>query len=111
MVMEALELHKRFPYAVCGHLLFLSASEAMRPNKAFGNVLGEAVALLTNISGRLRPDEPPEIYEAMGILLFEPGSGVAVDLAPQGIPEDLMAATYCERLVKAFQRRNPFFRE
>ncbi|MGA7979385.1 MAG: hypothetical protein WCA32_04065, partial [Chromatiaceae bacterium] len=23
MVMEALELHRRFPYAVCGHLLFL----------------------------------------------------------------------------------------
>jgi hypothetical protein len=75
MAMEALELHKRFPFAVCGHLLFLSTAETALPNKAFGTVLGEAVALLFTISGRGRPDEAPEVYEEMGILLLKPVIG------------------------------------
>ncbi len=111
VVMEALELHKRFPYAVCGHLLFLSRSEVGRGNQAFGTVLAEAVALLSGITGRRRPDEPAELYEAMGILLFEPGDPTSVVWAPEGVPAELTAETYCERLVAAFHRRNPFFRE
>jgi hypothetical protein len=110
MVMEALELHKRFPFAVCGHLLFLGASEAARPSKAFGTVLGEAVALTSGISGRQRPDESPEIYETMGILLFDPGDPDSLDVAPLGVPERLQAQGYCERLVAAFHARNPFHR-
>ena len=110
MVMEALELHKRFPYAVCGHLLFLSASETKRSSKAFGTVLGEAVALTGGITGRKRPDEAPEIYETMGILLFEPGEPDSVDTTPEGVPDHLQAREYCERLVAAFRSRNPFYR-
>jgi hypothetical protein len=110
-VMEALELHKRFPYAVCGHLLFLSGSECAKPNRAFGTVLGEAAALLGGIAGRRRPDEPAELYEAIGIVLIEPGQPNWVDVAPEGVPEALQAATYCERLVASFHQRNPFYRE
>lgn len=109
-VMEALELHKRFPYAVCGHLLFLSRSECAKRNQAFGTVLGEAVALLGGIAGRRRPDEAAEFYEAIGVVLLEPGVSDSVDLAPEGLPEDLQAATYCERLAVTFHQRNPFYR-
>lgn len=111
MVMEALELHKRFPYAVCGHLLFLGQQESARISHAFGTVLGEAQALLAGITGRARPDEAPEVYEAMGILLIEPGKPGSVDLHPSGVPDHLSASTYCERLVETFRRRNPFIGE
>jgi hypothetical protein len=109
MAMEALELHKRFPFAVCGHVLFLSAAETGLPNKAFGTVLGEAVALLSTISGRERPDQAPEIYEEMGILLLRPGDPASLDLAPAGVPANLQAASYVERMLERFKRRNPFY--
>jgi len=109
MVMEALELHKRFPYAVCGHFFFVGRTESSRSSKKFGTVLGEAVALLQNISDRRRPDESPELYEALGIMVVDPGDPASVDLAPTAVPEGLWAATYCERLVDIFHHRNPFF--
>lgn len=108
MVMETLELHKRFPYAVCGHLLFLGRDDAMKSSNAFGTVLGEAVALLKGITGRIRPDDSAELYEVMGILLLEPGDPSSVDLRPKGVPDHLTAEAYCERLVDAFRQRNPF---
>lgn len=111
VVMEALELHKRFPYAVCGHLIFLGRSEVARRSTAFGTVLGEAITLFGGITGRVRPDESAEVYEALGIILIEPGDPSLVDLSPDGIPEHLHGATYCERMVAAFKRRNPFWFE
>lgn len=111
MVMEALELHKRFPYAVCGHLLFLGRTESGRSSRAFGTVLGEAAVLLQGIVGRQRPDEAAEVYEAMGVVLLDPGDPASLDLAPAGLPEELHGISYCERLVASFHARNPFFRE
>jgi hypothetical protein len=110
IVMEALELHKRFPYAVCGHLIFLARSEAGRPSRAFGTVLGEAAMLLSGITGRRRPEEAAEVYEGIGVLLFDPGEPDSLDLSPAGLPENLWADTYCERLAEAFKIRNPFFK-
>lgn len=109
MVMEPLELHKRFPYAVCGHLFFLAKTESSYESKKFKTVLGEAVALLSAITGRERPDEVPELYETMGIMLFDPGRPDSLELAPKGIPEHLQAHGYCERLISIFHKRNPFF--
>jgi hypothetical protein len=109
MVMEALELHKRFPYAVCGHLFFIGHTEAHYASKKFGTVLGEAIALLSLISGRIRPDEPPELYETMGIMLLEPGDPDSVSLSPEEVPEHLRADRYCERLSHQFTARNPFY--
>jgi len=83
MVMEALELHKRFPYAVCGHCFFIGKREAEKSSHKFGTVLGEAVALLSMISGRERPDDAPELYETMGILLIEPGDPDSLPLLSQ----------------------------
>jgi len=109
MVMEALELHKRFPYAVCGHLFFLGRREAYLPSKRFGTVIGEAVALLSMISGRARPEDAPELYETMGILVLEPGDPASVELTPIGVPASLAAAGYLERLIGVFNQRNPFY--
>lgn len=109
MVMEALERHKRFPYAVCGHLFFLGRDEARRPSKRFGTVLGEAVALLSLISGRERPEDAPELYETMGIMLIEPGERDSIEIAPLEVPAHLRAEGYCDRLVQYFNARNPFF--
>lgn len=109
IVMEALELHKRFPYAVCGHLLFLGQSDVARPSRNFGTVLGEAVALMSAIVGRQRPDEAAEVYEVLGILTLEPGDPGSLDLAPAGVPPHLCALGYCERLAERFRLRNPFY--
>jgi hypothetical protein len=109
MVMEALELHKRFPYAVCGHLFFLGRNEALKAGSKFGTTLGEAVALLSTITGRERPEDAPELYETMGILLLEPGEPDSVDLEPKGVPPELCAAGYCDRLAGIFHSRNPFY--
>jgi len=109
MVMEALELHKRFPYAVCGHFFFLGKSESGTVSRKVGTILGEAVALLSLISGRRRPEDAPELYESMGIVLIDPGVPESVDMTPTDVPEELHAATYCERLVGHFHSRNPFY--
>ena len=109
MAMEALELHKRFPYAICGHFFFMGRDEVMLPSRRFGTVLGEAVALLSLISGRNRPDDVPEIYETIGIALFNPGEPESLDTSAESIPENLHAANYCDRLVRAFNARNPFY--
>ena len=108
MVMEALELHRRFPYAVCGHLFFLGKSESARPSKKFGTVLGEAAVLMSGISDRRLPTDAPELYEAMGIMMFNQGDPESLDMAPGEVAPSLHAATYARRLADAFNRRNPF---
>lgn len=109
MVMEALELHRRFPYAVCGHFFFLGKTASACSSKKFGTVLGEAAVLLSGIAKRRLPTDAPELYEEIGILLLDPGDADSLDLAPQSVPPELHAATYPQRLVDAFNRRNPFY--
>jgi len=109
MVMEALELHRRFPYAVCGHLFFLGSTESALPSKKFGTVLGEAAVLMSGISNRRLPTDAPELYEELGILLFDPGDADSLDLAPASVPPELHAITYPQRLIDSFDRRNPFY--
>lgn len=109
MVMEALELHRRFPYAVCGHLFFLGRTESALPSKKFGTVLGEAAVLMSGIAHRRLPTDAPELYEEIGIALFDPGDPDSLQLAPSSLPPELHAASYPQRLVDAFNRRNPFY--
>ncbi len=109
MAMEALELHKRFPFAVCGHFVFLGRDAAALPSRAFGTVMGEVVALLTGIDGRERADEPSELYEEFGVMVIEPGDPTSVDLSPVNVPESMHAATYVDRMVRQFKLRNPFY--
>jgi hypothetical protein len=109
MVMEALELHRRFPYAVCGHLFFLGRTESALPSKKFGTVLGEAAVLMSGIAQRRLPTDAPELYEEIGIALFDPGDADSLQVAPPSLPPNLQAATYAQRLVDTFNRRNPFY--
>jgi hypothetical protein len=55
------------------------------------------------------PTDAPELYEEIGIALFDPGDPSSLDVAPQGVPDNLRASTYAERLVETFNRRNPFY--
>ncbi|NCA70426.1 MAG: hypothetical protein EOM91_10000 [Sphingobacteriia bacterium] len=109
MVMEALELHRRFPYAICGHLFFLGRTESALASKKFGSVLGEAAVLMSGIANRRLPTDAPELYEVIGIMLLDPGEPDSLDLAPAGVPAELHAECYAQRLVDAFNRRNPFY--
>jgi hypothetical protein len=109
MVMEALELHRRFPYAVCGHLFFLGKTESALPSKKFGTVLGEAGILMSGIAQRRLPTDAPELYEEIGVVLFDPGGADSLDLAPASLPAELHAINYPQRLFDAFNRRNPFY--
>lgn len=88
---------------------FMGRDEALREEKKFGSVLAKATALFTSITGRERPEDAPELYETAGILLIQPGDPDSVDLAPQGVPKELQAEGYCQRLVDTFRVRNPFF--
>lgn len=109
MVMEALELHRRFPYAVCGHFFFLGRTEAALSSKKFATVLGEAAVLMSGIAKRRLPTDAPELYEEIGIALLDPGDPDSLDLAPASVPPELHALTYPQRLVDTFNRRNPFY--
>ena len=109
MVMEALELHRRFPYAICGHLFFLGRTDSLLPSRKFGTVLGEAAVLMSGIAQRRLPTDAPELYEEIGVLRFDPGDADSLDLAPESVPERLHAASYSERLLDVFNRRNPFY--
>jgi hypothetical protein len=40
---------------------------------------------------------------------LDPGEPSSVELKPPGVPTELCAATYCDRLVRIFQSRNPFY--
>ena len=40
---------------------------------------------------------------------FDPGDADSLDLAPELVPERLHSANYPERLLDAFNRRNPFY--
>ena len=53
--------------------------------------------------------EAPELYEEMGIVLFDPEDPDSLNLAPENVPATLHADTYAKRLVGAFNRRNPFY--
>jgi hypothetical protein len=108
MVAEALELHMRFPYAVCGHLLFIDPSARDTPARLHGTVLQRIIVLLDGIAARRVPADPPELYEQVALLLVSPSMN-AVEIAPSDVPEHLHLRTYVDRMVRSFEQRNPFY--
>ncbi len=72
--------------------------------------LGEAAALLGGISGRRRPEDAPELYEVVGVVLFDPGEPSSLDLFPEGVPTELQGGHYVRQMVERFRLRNPFYR-
>jgi hypothetical protein len=108
MVAEALELHMRFPYAVCGHVLFIDSSARETPARLHGTVLQRIVVLLDGIASRRVPADPPELYEQVSLLLLFPSRGTA-EIAPSDVPESLHFRTYFDRMLRSFEQRNPFY--
>ncbi len=75
LVTEALELHMRFPYAVCGHVLFVDAQARSTEARLHGTVLRRIVVLLEGVSGRRAPADPNEIYEQLALVPVNPCDG------------------------------------
>jgi hypothetical protein len=84
-------------------------TESTLPSRKFGTVMGEAAVLMSGIAQRRLPTDAPELYEEIGVFRFDPGDAESLDLAPEAVPERLHAANYPERLLDAFNRRNPFY--
>jgi len=108
MVAESLELHMRFPYAVCGHVFFVDAEACRTPARLHGTVLRRIVMLLDGVSGRRLPADPPEVYEHIALLLVNPREGT-VEIQPADVPESLQFCSYSERMLRSFEQRNPFY--
>lgn len=64
---------------------------------------------MSNIAKRQLPTDAPELYEEIGIALFDPGDADSLDLAPACLPTELHANNYPQRLLDSFNRRNPFY--
>jgi len=110
MIAEALELHMRFPYAVCGHVFFIDAAARHLPTKSGGTVLHRVVTLLQGAAGRRVPADPPELYEHLALLLLNPAEGTA-EIQPHDVPPWLHYSTYFDRMREMFIQRNPFYEE
>lgn len=109
MVAEALELHMRFPYAVCGHVLFIDAEARALPTASGGTVLQRVVTLLEGASGRRVPADPPQVYEHLALLLLSPADG-SVETQPDDVPALLHYTSYFDRMRQTFVQRNPFYK-
>jgi len=108
MVAESLELHMRFPYAVCGHVFFIHSDARNTPARLHGTVLQRITTLLEGVTGRRLPADPPELYEHIALLLLDPSQCMA-EVDPPDIPELLRFCTYPERMLRSFEQRNPFY--
>jgi len=108
MVAEALELHMRFPYAVCGHVLFIDTAARTASARLHGTVLNRIVTLLDGIANRRVPADPPELYEHIAVLLLDTAASKA-EIAPADVPQSMHFATYMDRMLRSFEQRNPFY--
>ena len=99
----------RFPYAVCGHVLFVDASAKTRlvPG-CTARSSGDWLSCLRESRGRRLPADPNEIYEHLALVLVDPLQGI-VEIAPDGVPENLHLRTYFDRMFQCFEQRNPFY--
>ena len=108
MVAEALELHMRFPYAVCGHVFFVNAEAKQTEARLHGTVLRRIVVLLEGVSGRRVPADPAEVYEQLALVPVDLATG-RVEISPVDVPEALRLRSYFDRMLQSFEQRNPFY--
>jgi len=108
IVAESLELHMRFPYAVCGHVFFVDAAARDVASRLHGTVLNRIATLLQGIEGRRSPADPPETYEQLSLAPLILAEG-RIEMQPPDLPDTLHLHTYCDRMLVAFGQRNPFY--
>lgn len=113
MLFEAVTLHRRFPYAVLGGLLFLDkdASEDGTPRRR--STFVNAHARFRLFTGREDPGGRDEQYERLYIMLLNASSAHAhLEAYRVGEPEDSVPMTeVLDDLVSLVAIRNPDFYE
>lgn len=113
MLMEAVTLHRRFPYAVLGGLFFLdkeaAADDTSRRRSTFVNAHGR----MRLFTGRDDPAGRDEQYEGMYLLLLDASpSNVAIKAYEVDNPEvEIPFEKIMDFLVRLVATRNPDFYE
>jgi len=113
MLMEAVTLHRRFPYAVLGGLFFLDAGAAKDDTSRRRSTFLNAHARLQLFTGRDDPAGRDEQFEKMYLLLLEASpTACTIRTFEVGNPHDeVPLETVIDELVGRVAFRNPDFYE
>lgn len=111
MAMEAVTLHRRFPYAVLGAFFFLDQAAANDGSARRKSTFENAHARLGLFSGRKNHSDPDEQFEGFYILLLD-ASPDAVTVRAYRVGEPKSPVSFSDILDDLLQRvalRNPDF--
>lgn len=113
MLMEAVTLHRRFPYAVLAGFFFLDKGAAEDATKKRRSTFENAHSRLRLFTGRDDPAGRDEQYERLYLVLMEATKfHASTKLYEVGKPEEeLTFSDVFERLVRLVAERNPDFYE
>jgi hypothetical protein len=109
---EAINLHMRFPYSVVCALFAMpvAANEDITPRRVH-STFQRASRVFATISGRTEYTDPPEKFEHIAMMLFQP-AGVAgaipnARLFDSSSQEELTKDRYLTLIRQVYNRRNP----
>ena len=113
MLMEAVTLHRRFPYAVLAGLFFFDKDAANDATKRRRSTLVNAHRRMRLFTGRDDPAGRDEQYERMYLLLLDASpSNVNVKAYEVGRPDaDVSLERILDELLNLIAERNPDFYE
>lgn len=113
MLMEAVTLHRRFPYAVLAAFFFLDKDAATDGTKTRRSTFLNAHRRLQLFTGRADPAGREEQFERFYLLLLD-ASPTAVNLVPYAVAEPDVVLTMeqiLDNLLTLVAERNPDFYE
>jgi hypothetical protein len=112
---EAITLHLRFPFAVVGCLYAMPARSMREKGKTMAiSTFERAAHLYRTIAGRMVYGDPPEQFEDVTLMLYQPVDGehspdqAWVKLYPAGkVQKEISEETYLLTLRDRYNERNP----
>jgi hypothetical protein len=113
MLMEAVTLHRRFPYAVLAGFFFLDKGAAGDGTARRRSTFENAHARLRLFTGREDPSGREEQFERFYVLLIDASpSGVDIKCYPVGSPDEpIPLSVVLDDLLRLTAQRNPDFYE
>jgi hypothetical protein len=113
MLMEAVTLHRRFPYAVLGGLFFLDKDAAKDSTDRRRSTFVNAHSRMQLFTGRNDPAGRDEQYEGMYLILLDASSSSASYKAYEvgHAQKEIMLEQLIDFLVATVAKRNPDFYE
>jgi len=111
---EAITLHMRFPYSVvCALFAFPILADRDTEKKREISTFKRASRLVGTMSGRTEYTDPPEKFENVTMLLYQPMNAEGVDpsirLIDSKTGRELTEREYFEMLRSLFESRNPHY--